>query len=225
MKLFRKLFIVIMCCAVSWPYSVLAYQDSSAVNIVLFGDSMIAGTGLPIKARLAALLQENYEREGVKVNVINSGVDNMDSGEGLKRVDELVLSHNPDVVLMQLGRIDLYKKVDIEKIRYNLEKIIWKILNKNRYTKIVLIGHKSRAGVKDKIYPARYNNLFPAVAGKYKVSFYEMYTKDIAGLNGFLQLDRMHPNYAGTKFILKRLLPYINKDVRDIYAEKASMSE
>src|SRR5829696_5126651 len=74
--------------------------------IVALGSSSTAGAGASsadaaYPARLAAELRERCGNEAI--NVLNRGINGEDVREMLARFDADVISHNPDLVIWQLG--------------------------------------------------------------------------------------------------------------------------
>jgi len=59
-------------------------------NIILFGDSLMAGYGLPQEKHLAIVLQNNLNDSGFNVEVIDGSVSGSTSAGGLNR-SELIL--------------------------------------------------------------------------------------------------------------------------------------
>ena len=70
-------------------------------NIILFGDSLMAGYGLPQEKHLAIVLQNNLNDSGFNVEVIDGSVSGSTSAGGLNR-SQWSLSQ-PDIDLMILG--------------------------------------------------------------------------------------------------------------------------
>src|SRR5437870_3794159 len=56
-------------------------------RIVVLGDSLTAGLGLPISQAYPALLQERLNKDRLKYDVVNAGVSGDTSAGGLSRLD------------------------------------------------------------------------------------------------------------------------------------------
>lgn len=74
---------------------------ASQVTIVAFGDSTTARRG---KLKIYAdCLAEDLPKQGLQVNVINSGIGGHSTLDGLKRFEKDVTSHQPHIVIIQFG--------------------------------------------------------------------------------------------------------------------------
>jgi acyl-CoA thioesterase-1 len=74
------------------------------MQVVAFGDSITAANHVDADKRWVELV--NTWRKDRGVHVINSGVGGNTSREGLARIPEDVLAHNPDMVLIEFGGND-----------------------------------------------------------------------------------------------------------------------
>jgi acyl-CoA thioesterase I len=88
------------------PRTARVLSDGISLVIVALGSSSTAGAGASsadaaYPNRLAAELRERYGR--ASITVLNRGVNGEDVREMLVRLDADVISHNPDLVIWQLG--------------------------------------------------------------------------------------------------------------------------
>ena len=72
------------------------------------------------------------------IHTINFGLDGATSSELLERLDELVLSKNPDLIFLEEGKNDIYFNIDKKITEANKKKSIHKILDKG--IKVVFIS-------------------------------------------------------------------------------------
>ena len=102
---------------------------SDKIIIVTFGDSITeAAAGLSLDQRWPVLLEKKLNNsERAEYCVINSGVGGNTSREGLARIDRDVISHKPDIVLVEFGGNDIVadekREVSLEEYRSNLKAI------------------------------------------------------------------------------------------------------
>ena len=62
--------------------------NASAIEkVVLFGDSLMAGYGLPKDQHLSIVLENNLKQAGLNIKVINGSVSGSTSSGGLNRAD------------------------------------------------------------------------------------------------------------------------------------------
>src|SRR5258706_5366972 len=68
-------------------------------EILVFGDSLTAGLGLPAEAAFPSRLEARLKAEGVGLHVVNAGVSGDTTAGGLARLD-WALADQPDIVLL-----------------------------------------------------------------------------------------------------------------------------
>jgi lysophospholipase L1-like esterase len=80
-------------------------------RIIALGDSNTFGGGSPFYAYPAVLgqLLEERNRAGRRYEVVNAGIEGMDSHQGLYRLRAKVLEREPEIVIIYLGWNDLMK--------------------------------------------------------------------------------------------------------------------
>ena len=95
----RLVAVTFACLAAFAPFAAFAQQP---VKIVVLGDSLSAGFGLPAQEAFPAKLGEALKRKGVAVTVSNAGVSGDTSSGGLERLDWSV-PDGTDAVFLELG--------------------------------------------------------------------------------------------------------------------------
>src|SRR5689334_4052303 len=85
-------------------------------QILVFGDSLAAGFGLPPEASFPARLEARLAADGIRVRVINAGVSGDTTAGGVKRLD-WALAEKPDLVILELGANDALRGIDPDTVR------------------------------------------------------------------------------------------------------------
>jgi acyl-CoA thioesterase-1 len=180
-------------------------KTAAKPTIVLFGDSLIAGYGLPKDDGFAPNLAGALEKAGHPARVINSGVSGDTTAAGLARLD-WALADQPDLVVLELGANDALRGVEPSETRENLEEIITKLQARN--IAVLLVGMMAPPNM-GKEYGAEFNAIFPDLARKYDVPLYPFFLDGIAAQPALNQGDGMHPNAKGVDIIVKRIMPSV----------------
>ena len=107
--------------------------------IVAFGDSLTAGLGVPVEQAYPARLEQRLRDAGYDYRVINAGVSSDTTAGGLRRVDA-VLSHDPEIVILELGANDGLRGQNLTHIRDNLAQLIERIQASG--SRVILAGMK-----------------------------------------------------------------------------------
>lgn len=118
--MFRKdyffLFILIFLCGCE---ATITNRDSQGSTIVCFGDSLTAGVGAEEGKDYPSVL-----RTLVALPVINAGVPGDTTFEGLKRLENDVLRHDPKLVIVTLGANDFLRQIPKEETLKNAAEIV-----------------------------------------------------------------------------------------------------
>ena len=93
-------------------------------NIILFGDSLMAGYGLPQEKHLATVFENNLNENGYNFEVIDGSVTGSTSASGLNRVEWSLSQPNIDLMILGLGANDMLRGISPIETEKNLEKII-----------------------------------------------------------------------------------------------------
>ena len=100
-------------------------------KVLLFGDSLMAGYGLPNEHRLYVVLEEDLKKSGHKIKVVNGSVSGNTSSAGLNRVDWTLSEPDIDLMVLGLGANDMLRGIKPNETEKNLEKIILAAKEKN----------------------------------------------------------------------------------------------
>ena len=106
------------------PLSTDPETVSDTRKIVMLGDSLTAGFGLPPSDALPDQLERLLIAQDYAVEFVNAGVSGDTSAGGLARYDWSVASVNPDILVVALGANDYLSGLDPDQTRANLTAII-----------------------------------------------------------------------------------------------------
>src|SRR3979490_1873816 len=115
-------------------------------RIVVLGDSLTAGLGLPIEDAYPAVLQRRLDGQGLKYHVINAGISGDTSAGGLARLD-WALEGDVRILIVALGGNDALRGLPVSQLKDNLSRIIQR--GQARGVTVILAGLRARPGVGD----------------------------------------------------------------------------
>jgi acyl-CoA thioesterase-1 len=181
------------------------------VTILALGSSLTQGYGLPPGTEFPVQLQAALRKSGINATVINAGVSGDTSAGGLARLDWSLASH-PDAAIIELGSNDMLRGIAPTETEKNLSAIIEKL--KAAHVKVLLTGMKAQRNLGKDYYEA-FDAIYPRLAEKYDVLFYPFFLAGVALEPKLNQADGLHPNPAGVKIIVSRMLPIVKKLVQE----------
>jgi len=180
-------------------------------NIILFGDSLMAGYGLPQEKHLAIILQNNLNDSGFNVEVIDGSVSGSTSAGGLNRAEWSLSQPDIDLMILGLGANDMLRGISPIETEKNLEKII--LIAKKKNIEIILAGMiaPTTHGFN---YKKKFDNIYPNLAKKYDLNLIHFLLEGVALNPEYNQSDGIHPNEKGTLIISKTLQMSIVNNIK-----------
>ena len=167
-------------------------------KIILFGDSLMAGYGLPQEKHLAITLQNNLKDSGYNFEVIDGSVSGSTSAGGLNRAEWSLSEPDIDLMILGLGANDMLRGISPIETEKNLEKIIQ--IAKLKNIEVILAGMiaPTTHGIS---YKKKFDNIFPNLARKYDLNLIPFLLENVVLKPELNQDDGMHPNEKGTLIV------------------------
>jgi acyl-CoA thioesterase-1 len=191
------------------------------VRLMILGDSLTAGYGLPEGDAFVARLEAALRADGYAVEVIDAGVSGDTTAAGLARLPWLLggpPESLPDAVMVELGGNDGLRGLDPQAMYANLDAILTLLADRDIPT--LLTGMKAPPNL-----GAEYGRVFEAVfhrlADKHDVPLYPFFLEGVAAVPALNQPDGIHPNARGVAEIVRRILP-ATKTFLDALPEEAA---
>lgn len=182
-----------------------AAPATAPATVVVLGDSLSAGYGLPREAAFTSQLEAALKAKGYDVRVPATGVSGETTAGGLSRLD-WILADRPALVLVALGGNDGLRGIDPAATRANLDAILTKLAD--RGVPAVLAGMLAPRNL-GRPYAEAFDALFPDLARKHGVPFYPFFLEGVAMRPELNLEDGMHPNPQGVAIMVAGILPTV----------------
>jgi acyl-CoA thioesterase-1 len=166
-------------------------------RIVVLGDSLTAGLGLPIEEAYPSELQRRLDRKGLKYRVINAGVSGDTSAAGLSRL-EWALDGDVRILILALGANDGLRGLPVSQLKENLSRIIERA--QGRGVTVVLAGMEAPPNWGDE-YTRAFHDVYPALANHYHLPLVPFLLEGVAGVDRLNQRDGLHPTAEGDRMV------------------------
>lgn len=176
-----------------------AAQDRA---ILVFGDSLSAGYGLPADQGWVALLQRRMQAQGYGYRIVNASISGETTSGGLQRLPRALGLNRPAIVILELGANDGLRGLPLGLIRDNLGRMIR--LAESSGARVLLLGIRLPPN-----YGPRYNDqfaaLYDALARQFHVPLVPFLLERVALQPTLMQEDGLHPNAAGEPVVLENV--------------------
>ena len=184
-------------------------SESTAVfdgTIVAVGNSLTAGLGVPEASAYPARLARKLQSARLSYRVINAGVSGETSSGARSRIEWVIASLKPDIVILVTGANDGLRGVDPGLLEENLDRICRTLKENN--IQVVLAGMQMLPNLGPE-YTREFLNIYPKIAKRHQLIFMPFFLKDVAGDTRLNQPDRIHPTAEGYEKIAGNLYPYV----------------
>jgi acyl-CoA thioesterase I len=184
-----------------------ATSGSGRPRVVILGDSLTAGLGLPREDSYPALLQQRLNDQGLDYELVNAGVSGDTSAGGLARLD-WALEGDVRVLVVAVGANDGLRGLPVEALRQNLAQIIERA--RQRGIRVILAGMEAPPNY-GREYIVSFHKVYPALAREYNVPFVPFLLQNVAGIATLNQADGIHPNGAGARIVADNVWPVLKE--------------
>lgn len=192
--------------------------DDRPVKIVVLGDSLSAGLGLPADAAFPERLAQALKAKGIAATVANAGVSGDTASGGLGRLDWSV-PDGTSAVIVELGANDALRGIDPRVTKAALDGILTKL--RDRHIFVLLAGMQAPRNM-GADYVQAFDAIYPALASAHRVVFYPFFLEGVATDAKLNQADGLHPTAAGVDVIVARILPLVEQLIAVARAARAS---
>jgi acyl-CoA thioesterase I len=175
------------------------------IKLVVLGDSLSAGYGLPGSDAFPAKLQKALKIKGINVDITNAGVSGDTASGGRDRLDWSV-PEGTQAVIVELGANDALRGTDPSVTRTALTDIVRRL--KARGIAVLLCGMFAPPNY-GREYAARFNAIYPDLASSLSVPLYPFFLEGVAADEKLNQPDGLHPTPEGIDIIVKNILPTV----------------
>jgi acyl-CoA thioesterase-1 len=197
--------------------SAQAQPAAKPIKLVVLGDSLSAGLGLPAQEAFPQKLQKALNAKGIAVDMTNAGVSGDTTSGGRDRLDWSV-PEGTEGVIVELGANDALRGIDPDLTRAALTDIIQRL--KARKIAVMLCGMLAPPNY-GADYAARFNSIYPELAQKFDVPLYPFFLDAVAADAKLNQPDGIHPTAEGVDIIVGRIMPTVEAFIGTIAGQRS----
>jgi acyl-CoA thioesterase I len=192
-------------------------SEAKPIKMVVLGDSLSAGFGLPAAAAFPERLQNALRAKGIAVDIINAGVSGDTTSGGRDRLDWSV-PEGTRAVIVELGANDALRGIDPAVTRAALSDILMRL--KARNIAVLLCGMLAPPNY-GRDYSERFNAIYSDLAKSFGVQLYPFFLEGVAAETRLNQRDGIHPTAEGVDMIVKNILPTVEAFLGTISGQRS----
>jgi len=170
------------------------------------GDSLSAAYNLRQEMGWVSLLETQLSQTHPDIKVVNASVSGETSQGGVSRLKQLLTTHKPKWIILELGANDALRGYPLSQTSQNLETMIEQAHQID--AKVLLIGNQIPQNY-GKRYTKLFFKLYQKIAERYQIAYVPFMLQGVALNKSLMQDDGVHPNKEGQPRVLKNILPYL----------------
>jgi acyl-CoA thioesterase I len=186
--------------------------DAAPIRLLILGDSLSAGFGLPHVDGFEVQLQQALRAHGYDVSIIDGAVSGDTSAGGRARLD-WVLAGGADAAIVELGANDGLRGVDPRDMEANLRAILDTFAAK--HIPVLFTGMYAPPNLGPD-YERAYRAVFDRLGQRPGVLYDPFFLQGVAEVPALTQPDGLHPNAEGVRRIVACLLPTVEKLLQEV---------
>ncbi|MEZ9564454.1 arylesterase [Vibrio artabrorum] len=195
-------------------FSTASLAQSSALEksatLLVLGDSLSAGYNMDIKQSWPSLLPDVLANYDKAVTVVNGSISGDTTGNGLARLPQLLESHTPDIVLIELGANDGLRGFPPKLMSTNLEKIIDQVVSAGAKPIMMQIKIPPNYG---KRYNQQFEYVYTSLSDHKNIPLLPFFLEHIILKPEWMMNDGLHPKPEAqpwiAEFVAKELYQYL----------------
>jgi acyl-CoA thioesterase I len=177
---------------------------ASAPLIMIVGDSLSAGYGLPPGADWVTLLEERLREQGYRHRVINASISGDTTAGGAARLPAALARQQPDILLLELGGNDGLRGIAPAETERNLARMIE--LGQQADAKVLLAAVRLPPNY-GPAFAERFEQVFTRLAERYRVPLIPFVVEEFFARPELVQPDGIHPTAEAQPLLLDQVWP------------------
>lgn len=167
--------------------------------ILVLGDSLSSGYGLPQGSGWVDLLQDRLDAQRFDYRIVNASISGETTLGGRNRLPAALKQHRPDIVVLELGSNDGLRGQSPEAMRDNLVEMVRTA--RRAGARVLLVGMRIPPNYGSD-YTRKFHATFEAVARRERTALVPFLLEGFAENREMFQSDGIHPAEAAQPRIL-----------------------
>lgn len=187
-------------------FALAMFADAAyAERIAILGDSLSDAYDMP---REAGWVHRLDERLGEAHEVIDGSISGDTSAGAVSRIDGLLETHQPHVLIVILGGNDGLRGLPPSALEENLAELIERGRAAGAKVALMQIRLPPNLGP---VYIERFEGVYPRLAERYDIELIPFFLEDLFDRPGMLMDDGIHPTEAAQPKLADFMEPYVRE--------------
>jgi len=176
-----------------------AFAQTKPPVILIVGDSISAGYGLPSGTGWAALLQERLAAERYPYHVMNASISGDTTAGARARLPGLLEASRPEVTVIELGGNDGLRGGSLDAMAHNLDAMV--TAAQQAGSRVLLLGMRLPPNYGPD-YVRKFAAIYAEIAQRHKTALVPFLFEGFGDDSAMFQPDRIHPVAAAQAKLL-----------------------
>lgn len=177
---------------------------ASQNTVLVVGDSLSAAHGVPSETAWVELLRNRIDSQELNWTVVNASIGGETTDGGLRRLPGLLETHDPNIVIIELGGNDGLRGFPPNVIESNLANMIEQVRDTGATPLLVGMQIPPNYGQR---YTTMFADIFPTLSDRYNTPLVPFFLDGIYDQDGLMQGDGIHPTEEAQPRLLDNIWP------------------
>ena len=177
---------------------------ASQNTVLVVGDSLSAAHGVPSETAWVELLRDRIDSQELNWTVVNASIGGETTDGGRRRLPGLLETHDPTIVIIELGGNDGLRGFPPNVIESNLANMIEQVRGIGATPLLVGMQIPPNYGQR---YTTMFADIFPTLSDRYNTPLVPFFLDGIYDQDGLMQGDGIHPTEEAQPRLLDNIWP------------------
>ncbi|MDF1762039.1 MAG: arylesterase [Oleibacter sp.] len=194
-----------------------ASAEQSTARLLIIGDSISAGYGVPLEQQWPKMLEQSLQQEVPQIDVITAAISGDTTSGGRNRLPKLLKEFHPDMVMIALGGNDALRGTPLNLVENNLNAMTQMAIDSG--AQVLLAGMQIPPNY-GPAYTERFRAIYPNIAEQKNTFLIPFFLDKIATVEGMMQADGIHPNASAQPILVQHVLDALKPWLAEIKSQK-----
>ena len=171
-------------------------------SILVLGDSLSTGYGIPLDQGWVPLLEERLLAEGYTFEVHNASITGETTAGAKVRIYQLLEEYNPEILVIELGGNDGLRGLQIDETRANLDEIIRQARNHGAQILLIPMALPVNYGPR---FNEKFTDMYRQLSEIHAITMGTFILEGIGDNPDLMQSDGIHPTAAAQPAMLENV--------------------